>query len=132
MSYIAYNDKDQVAYLDRNTYDASRAVIFPRHLYGGEAVIDGYFVCSRPRDTELSYVYGVERDDHPDHFSHFNYGRCQYGYCTGQWPGRYDENEWCQHLALPKDMAPPRFYETEYRGPYNVSTQAMVDLEQFK
>ena len=30
--YITYDDPLEVAQLDLNTYDASRAVVFPRHL----------------------------------------------------------------------------------------------------
>lgn len=131
--YITYDDPLEVAQLDRNTYDASRAVVFPRHLYSGNVVPDPHYLCDRPRDTELNYIIGVERENHPDHYSRFGYARNFYGYSSGHWPGRYQEDRECtcskyqdyssqdcskcsQHSSQscsdfnPPGMAPERFY----------------------
>jgi len=96
-------------------------------MYGGNVMQQGYYVCSRPRDTELNYIIGVERDNHPDHFSHFGYARAPYGYGSGHWPGRYNTSIWCNNDPQPKDMAPERFYGPVHQGPYSDISQGQVD-----
>ena len=126
--YVQYENQSQVDYLDQNTFNGDKTVIFPRHLYSGNARRQAYYIDFRPRDTDLNYIIGVERDTHPDHSSRFDYGRCKYGYCSGHWPGRYEENEWgAGYDPQPKDMAPARFYEPKHQGPFAILSQAQMD-----
>lgn len=141
--YVRYNDPAEVAYLDQNTFDASKAVVFPGHMYAGNVVPSASFITdakpfqdamrppgwrSKPRDTQTHYIYGVERMQHPDHFSRFGYGRRHYGY-SEQRPGTYDEPGEDCNMFLPEDMAPKRFYSYEYSG-HNINTsQASADLD---
>lgn len=119
--YIVYNDPEEVEALDLNTVkDPSKIVVFPRHIYGGEVFPAAEYVCSRPRDTETHYVYDRERLHHPQHFSRFGYGRCQYGYCTGPASLGYQANIFCQNDVQPKNMAPDYLYpgNVDNFGPY--------------
>jgi len=125
--YVQYEKDSQIAYLNQNTFDGDRTVIFPRHLYSGNARQQAYYTCFRPRDTELNYIIGVERDEHPDHFSHFGYARAPYGYGSGHWPGRYNTSIWCNNDPQPKDMAPSRFYEPINQGPFSIISQGELD-----
>lgn len=125
--YVQYEKNDQIHYLNQNTFDGDKTVIFPRHLYSGNARQQAYYTCFRPRDTELNYIYGVEREDHPDHFSKFGYARAPYGYGTGHWPGRYNTSIWCNDDVQPKDMAPERFYEPVNQGPFSNISQGQID-----
>lgn len=133
MPYIRYSDRDQVASLDQNTYDSRKSTVFPRGLYSGNAVPVAQYACTRPRDTETHYIINRERDDHPDHFSRFGYGRCRYGYCYGHHPGRYQVSE-CSAGAIcgcsdpqPPAMAPEKYYSGQFQGLYVVASVGNVD-----
>nr|QBK85637.1 MAG: hypothetical protein LCMAC101_02320 [Marseillevirus LCMAC101] len=115
-NYVQYDNKAEVEALNLNVYDGNRAVVFPRHIYAGYVIPYPDYLCSRPRDTEIQYIIGVEREKHPDHFSRFGYARAPYGYGSGHWPGKYNETWWCGDSDNnPKNMAPSRFYEPEYQ-----------------
>ena len=89
----------------------------------GNVVPDPHYLCDRPRDTELNYIIGVEREKHPDHYSRFGYARNFYGYASGHWPGRYQEDRECSCEDFnPPGMAPARFYNY----PNNIS-QSQID-----
>jgi hypothetical protein len=125
-SYVIYNSPASVAAANKNTPETSNRTAppsqFPRNLYSGspfnpsktqpnfyrEAGVIPY-----PRDTEVDYFMGTERNKHPANFSRFGYPWCENGYCTGSgFPGRYNTPpamQWMSNL-LPVDMAPERFY----------------------
>lgn len=142
MSYVRSNEKDYVQYnnetevkdLDVNVWRATAGDIADgatgRHMYRSEPRHPAYYTCFGGRDPGTHYIFGVERDSHPDHSSRFGYARCANGYCSGHWPGRYNEADVCsEYDPQPPDMAPERFYTAPYQGPYNDLTQAVVDYE---
>ncbi|MDB4769409.1 hypothetical protein OAG24_00440 [bacterium] len=109
--YVTYDDNLEVDQLDRNTFNPGRTVIFPKGLYAGDVIPDPHYLCNRPRDTDFNYIIGVERERHPDHYSRFGYARNFYGYASGHWPGRYQEDRECACEDYnPPDTAPARFY----------------------
>ena len=113
--YLRYEHKPSVDGLDRDKFDPERAGVFPRNLYRGEPVPEARYIKSRPRDTESHYIIDAERDQHPDHFSRFGYGRHYYGYQSGHWPGRWQTNGGEDNKqVLPGDMAPERFYREPF------------------
>jgi len=136
-NYIIYNDKDEVFDLDKNVWNIDAEGLIRgasgRHLYQDEPRHPAYSVCFEGRDLGSHYILGVERDDHPDHSSRFGYARCQYGYCSGHFPGKYIESDACsEYDAQPKDCAPARFYTDAYQGPYSTKSQAQEDYNYWK
>ena len=133
MSYVAYEQLDEVRSLDRNTYDGNTSTTFPNNIYMGEVQHQPYYACSRPRDTDFNYIIGVERDDHPNHFSRFGYARGPLGGHEGAWPGRYATTPGCE-VGEPPNMAPKRFYEPEHTGSFSVLSrggQDYIDSKRF-
>ena len=140
-AYVKYNNPREIEYLDQNNIDAATAVVFPAHLYSGNALPAAHFITGGhpfepamrdpntrhlPRDTETHYIIGKERASHPPNFSRFGYARTKYGY-SEQRPGTYVEPDEDCNLFLPEDMAPSRFYTDEYSGHSSVLSQAQID-----
>ncbi len=126
-NYVQPDNDQQVEALNLNIYNGDRAVVFPRHMYAGDVVPRPNFLCSRPRDTETRYIYGVERDVHPDHFANFGYARAPYGYGTGHWPGRYNDSVWCGEADVqPPGLAPKRFYAPDQLGWFSSKSEGDV------
>lgn len=140
-AYVKYNNPREIEYLDQNTIDAATAVVFPAHLYAGNALPAAHYITdgrpfepamrdpnarSLPRDTSTHYIIGKERMSHPQNFSRFGYARTKYGY-SEQRPGTYVEPGEDCNLFLPEDMAPARFYTDEYSGHHSVLSQAQID-----
>jgi len=132
-SYIQYNDKSEVENLDQNTWNISLEGI-EDGASGGRRIYDfsprqpAYYICYGGRDKETHYIIGIERENHPDHSSRFGYAKSRNGYGSGHWPGRYNDTEMCSLSdPQPPDMAPSRFYEDEYQGPFTNYSQANVD-----
>jgi len=116
MTYVNYNSDKEVCDLDLNIIDAKKTTVFPAHLYDGFPIHQPYYACSRPRDTNTQYIIGVERAEHPDHFSRFGYAKSRNGYGLGHWPGRYRVSEGCCEDDQPQDMAPKQFYKDSCIG----------------
>lgn len=114
--YVVYNNKKQVDNLDLNKIPGrDRLVEFPGFIYQGQPFGPAQYICDDPpRDTNYNYIYGIERLEHPDHFSRFTYGVTDNGYGVGHWPGRYNTPAICQPFTGkdPDNMAPSRFYPT--------------------
>ena len=143
--YTVYNDPSEVAYLNQNVFGMTNNGLQPLRpqsvepgaqgsgLYSSQPRQPAYYVCSPGRDLSTHYIFGVERNTHPDHSSRFGYARCKNGYCSGVWPGRYIEPDDCaMHDPQPEDMAPARFYTAPYQGPYNDLSQATLDYNYTK
>lgn len=135
--YVAYNDPGEVNSVDLNRWyrpdDPRVKMGSGRLLYAVEPRVPSYFACSPDKDIELSYILGVDRDDHPDHASHFGFGRCPNGYCFGNMPGKYIVPTAVScHDPQPQNMAPARFYEEEMLHPYSVHSQAIEDYKMAK
>ena len=139
--YVRYNNPKEVRYLNLNIEDAGTPENFTDGvLSGGDATFytkpprqSSYYACYGGRNVDTHYIYGVERDTHPDYSSRFGYGRCKNGYCSGVWPGRYMPNgEACARTPFPKDMAPPRFYTEKAEDMFNVESQAIKDYNWWK
>jgi hypothetical protein len=130
-NYVQPDNDQQVEALDLNTYNGDRAVVFPRHIYAGDVVPAPKYLCSRPRDTQTRYIFGVERDLHPLHAANFGYARAAYGYGTGHWPGRYNGSMWCnQDDVQPPNMSPARFYAPDQLGWYSSQSEGYA-MEQY-
>ena len=120
MSYIQYEKKNKVDSLNMNIIDNKSVSVFPSHIYSGNTVQPPYYLCFTPRNTETHYMYGVEKDSHPDHFSRFSYGMfnaCRNGYCQGNHNGRYivSEDEYLKNDYQPPNLAPDRFYKGRFQ-----------------
>lgn len=131
--YITYHDKQQIKNLDQNTVLIDVNNFNSRHPYSKN---DTFFLNQKwlcgPRDKSVNYIYDTEQVYHPDHFSRFAYNNnCEYGYCTGVWPGRYDVNGWCCEDIQPANVAPERFYDNPSRQ-CRVMSQARVDYDLMK
>ena len=132
-SYVIYSSPASVAAMNKNTPETSNRTAppsqFPRNLYTGSPfnpskTQPNFFreagALPYPRDPEIDYFMftdkdknGKPRETHPDHFSRFGYSWCPNGYCTGNFPGRYNtppSMQWMSNL-WPADMAPERFYQ---------------------
>ncbi len=130
-NYVQYDNEEQIEALNLNVYNGDRAVVFPRHIYAGDVVPAPAFLCSRPRDTQTRYIFGVERDLHPLHFANFGYARAPYGYGTGHWPGRYNDSVWCgSEDVQPENMAPKRFYAPDQTGWFSSQSEGDA-MEQY-
>jgi hypothetical protein len=92
-------------------------VVFPRNIYDGPLYNTPYYWCDKPRDKESMYLFGVERDRHPDHFSRYGYAKNRNGYGIGTWVGRYIVPEGEDYDPQPPNMAPPLYYTDAYQGP---------------
>lgn len=130
--YVNYHNKAEIKELDKNVWNTTAGTIADgvtgRHLYVAEPRHPAYYYCFDGRDPETHYIIGKDRDNHPDHSSRFGYARCWNGYCSGHWPGRYNEAEPCsEYDPQPRGMAPARFYTIAHQGPYNDMSQAVVD-----
>jgi hypothetical protein len=126
--YTKYNIPNSVKDLDRNTIDYNDATVFPARLYSGAPFRSPYHACDKPRDTRTSYFIGKDRDDHPDHFSTFGYANCPNGYCLGIQTKGYIMPSGCLDgieggSLEPQDIAPARFYQPPYVGPYGGASQ---------
>lgn len=139
-NYVNYNDSKEISYLDVNTWIPSYYNRVPdgsslRHLYD-----------TKPCQTQISNVFPIQnfsdipdnsirenfviadRSVLPDFSSRFGYNRCALGYCSGHWPGRYNESDLCgAYDPQPPNMAPERFYEDYHQGPFNNYSQANID-----
>lgn len=130
-TYVAYNDKKEVDNLDLNTWD-STLEFSGKHLYEKPALYGAIGLCSPARNPDVHYIYGVERQDHPDHSSRFGYGRFPNGYGVGNWSsGFYNMPPGCDYDPQPPNMAPERFYSKPYQGRNRVNSQASVDWNNF-
>jgi hypothetical protein len=127
-TYVVYNSDFQRRGLDLNKVYGRRVNEFPNNLYTGEIFpLSQYVVESGPRDSKTNYLYGLERMDHPDQFSRFGYAWCPNGYCSGAWPGRYNEAPGCDNYnEQPANMAPSRFYQGTYVSPYGAESYSSV------
>lgn len=121
------NDMDMTPY--KNPQEIS---VFPEMIPGAEVAIQPYYVCSRPRSTKTAYIYGVEREEHPPHFSRFGYARCANGYCSGVTPGKYIVGDDCSYDPQPHNTAPKRFYESPGIGGCCGSTESLAHAMELK
>lgn len=122
-TYTQYNNEYNVRDLDMNTLKPTdRPTQFPTGLYEGPSFMNPTYICDKqPRNSETNYLLGVERFDHPDHFSRYGYANCSNGYCRGPQAGRnYNTAENCPDPIIPQDMAPKRFYN--YSNIYGVNS----------
>lgn len=133
--YVFYRSPASVASQNRNYVAPSVASEYPRRLYVGEPMGGSYcqpfqYTCpTLPRDPEIEYYFPTERDQHPGHFSRFAYPWCPNGYCTANFPGRYNTPPgmiW-QSSALPQGMAPERFYQGAQADSCRVLSEAYID-----
>lgn len=142
--YVGYNDKRQIASLDKNVWNTSLKSIIPtgetgRYLYRAPDTADpseprhpSRSICEEGRDPETHYVLGLDRFDHPDHSSRFGYANCPNGYCSGHWPGRYNEGTACANNdPQPLGMAPARFYEPQNLGAFVDTSVASANRKRF-
>lgn len=124
---------------------------FPKGLYIGEALNPSYcqpyqFTNAGPgrpypcqpyyRDKTIDYFFPTERPTgkHPDHFSRFAYPWCDNGYCTANFPGRYNTPlafQWQSNMQ-PQDMAPDRFYSKEFQDPNRNISSAYIGSYHFR
>jgi hypothetical protein len=95
--------------------DKFKVTTFPETF--GEPFIQPYYACFVPRSTKTAYIYNVERDEHPQHFSRYGYARCANGYCFGHMPGKYVVSDSCVVDPQPNNVAPDRFYSGCESGP---------------
>lgn len=134
--YIQYNDPGDVNSINLNNWyrpDDPRVQIGTgRILFAVEPRVPSNYACNNDKDIELSYILGVDRDNHPSHTSHFGYGRCPNGYCFGHIPGKYvlPTAVGCNNVQ-PPNMAPKRFYSGVYVDPYSVNSQAITDYNNY-
>jgi hypothetical protein len=127
-TYIPYNDNEAVKDLDLNIWPLDTRHSGGTRLYEGSPVYGAISVCSPSRNPEVHYIYGLEKDSHPDHSSRFGYGRCPLGYCSGNFAsGFYNAPLACQFDPQPSDMAPKRFYTSPYQGRNRDDSQATED-----
>lgn len=137
MTYVMYNYPEEVKALDKNVWHAKLKSLIPegytgRRLYEGEVRSPAQYACSEGRDPETHYILGLDRDDHPDHSSRFGYANCPNGYCSGHWPGRYNEGDACANNdPQPPGMAPSRFYEDKNLGAFIDSSWASAKRDKF-
>jgi len=131
--YIQYSNKKELAFMDQNVWDVRQQEILEgaggRRLYSSNPRHSAYYSCFGGKDLETHYILGADRDDHPDHSSRFGYGRCPFGYCSGHFPGKYQESLACStYDPQPQNMAPSRFYTEKWQdSAYSTPSQAQVD-----
>lgn len=125
-NYVRYGDPVERRALDQNNpTDRDRIVVFPGRIYAGEAFPMSQYVCaSGPRDTNTNYLFRLERQQHPDHFSLFGYAEMPNGYGTGSYSRGYNTPPACWDEPEPDGMAPARFYADYFHDPYNVRSAA--------
>lgn len=120
--YAFYNSYGSVAARNQNEVSVKKVAQYPKGVYTAESFNPSrcqplqYLCQENPRDPDIDYFFGTEVVQHPPHFSHFAYPWCPNGYCVGNHPGRYNTPEamrW-QTSALPKDMAPEKFYHGKH------------------
>jgi hypothetical protein len=115
--YVQYSDSSQLDNLDRNIWrpEYSRTIndgVTGETMYAVEYRHPSRYYCQEGRDPNFRYILGVDRDDHPDHSSRFGYARGYYGYTSGHFPGKYDDDARCSgYDHQPPGMAPKRFYK---------------------
>lgn len=115
MSHIRYHSAEDIHKLDLNTstptLEQAAAGATGRNMYCHPVRVESSELAYPGRDFEKRYIYNVERNNHPANASRFGYGRCEFGYCSGHWPGKYIVSDECACCDLnPKFMAPARFY----------------------
>lgn len=93
-NYVMFGDPAAVKALDKNRLEASNVTVFPRGLYSGQPLPTADNVCHSIRDPSTHYIIGVDRNDHPDHFSWYGYGR-HYNPSNG---GHYPHH-WQNHVS---------------------------------
>lgn len=135
--YISFDDPIDVARLNQNTWlgtrDSIDRGITGRHMYFAEPIRQDYTICDTMyydvngkqwtwRDTEKHYLLGLDRDDHPNHFSRYGYAWCPNGYCLNQFPGKYVTPQQFLTNIQPVDVAPKRFYTYNEDGTVKGST----------
>lgn len=136
-TYMTYNSPMSRRQENQNNLNDIPVSVFPRNIYGGEAMGGHYDQPFRnnglpgatlgtpaefvPRDVEMDYfidpTHNYKGNDptikntHPHHFSRFGYKGCPNGYCIGNWPGRYNTApDLLNKTVDPPNMAPLKFY----------------------
>jgi hypothetical protein len=135
ISRVKYQSDGSIAGMTKNFVPLEKSSEFPRRLYGAQPFNPSrdqpirYMATAGPIDPEIDYLVYSERDDHPAHHSRFGYPWCPNGYCTANFPGRYNTAPafMAADNAQPPDMAPSRFYCGKWQDQNYNSSDAYND-----
>jgi hypothetical protein len=136
-TYVQFNDEEEVKALDQPVwgtwYGLTPDGSTGRHLYVQAPEVIEYPFCDQRFLGPAQYNLSDGNQNLPDHSSRFGYNRCAFGYCSGHWPGRYNDPNLCaEYDPQPSGTAPERFYTAAHQGPFNSISQGTVDYEWMK
>jgi len=111
---VYYNYPESVKELDVNTpvSNVSQIGYFPYNLYNKEPMHTPYYACDS-RDPESLYIIGVDRINHPPHFSRFGRAPTFLGYSSGPQSNYFEDvSDNCRTNSSkePSNMAPSHLY----------------------
>ena len=100
--------------LNQNVVNGDKVSVYPMNIYAGNTFPSQTYLCEYPRNSKTNYIYGRERDEHPEYSSRFSYVRNWNGYGVGVHNGSYLVSEDCAYSTEPAGVAPKRFYKEPY------------------